>query len=196
MPQKRCERFGARGRFVQARFFDGSLDELGPFDAAALVYVLHHVVDPAAFVERQVELLLPGGVLVVNDHVTDPALESPPAITQGSKNAARPDPHAKSDGRRTGGPAGWRAGLSDVSLVEDRFVLDFDEWFDRGTPGDTKSAVRAAALASGPLIRSFHPHLLERRFDPDRRRWRTRSRSEGLGVHADAIGIACKPSSP
>ena len=52
------------------------------------------------------------------------------------------------------------AGLSDISLVEDSFVLDFDEWFDRGTPGDTKAAVRERLL-SGPVIRSFRPHLLE-----------------------------------
>ena len=48
------------------------------------------------------------------------------------------------------------AGFSDVSLVEDSFVLDFDEWFDRGTPGDTKPAVRERLL-SGPFIRELVP---------------------------------------
>src|SRR4029077_7036878 len=57
--QKRCERYGARGRFLQVSVFDGSLDALGPFDAAVSRYVLHHVVDPAAFVARQVALLRP-----------------------------------------------------------------------------------------------------------------------------------------
>ena len=65
-----------RGRFLQVSVFDRSLDPLGPFDAAVSRYVLHHVIDPAAFVARQVALLRPGGVLVVNDHVTDPAPES------------------------------------------------------------------------------------------------------------------------
>jgi hypothetical protein len=40
------------------------------------------------------------------------------------------------------------------------FTLDFDEYFDRGTPSDTKFSVRERLL-SGPIIRSFHPHLLE-----------------------------------
>ena len=36
-----------------------------------------------------------------------------------------------------------RAGLSDVRLVEEELRLDFDEWFDRGTPAAPKEAVRA-----------------------------------------------------
>ncbi len=156
--QKRCERYGASGRFLQVSVFDRSLDPLGPFDAAVSRYVLHHVIDPAAFVARQVALLRPGGVLVVNDHVTDPAPES--AGHHAALEVARDRTHTRN---LTGGElvdllAG--AGLSDVSLVEDSFVLDFDEWFDRGTPGDTKPAVRERLL-SGPVIRSFRPHLLE-----------------------------------
>ena len=34
--------------------------------------MLHHALDPAAFLSRQIELLRPGGILVVNDHITDP----------------------------------------------------------------------------------------------------------------------------
>ncbi len=50
------------------------------------------------------------------------------------------------------------AGLSDIRYVEESFKLDFDEWFDRGTPSDTKASVRSRLL-SGPLIRSFQPYV-------------------------------------
>ena len=49
-----------------------------------------------------------------------------------------------------------RAGLVDLRLVEEPFTLDFDEWFDRGTPVDSKAEVRARLL-SLPPIRGFRP---------------------------------------
>ena len=52
-----------------------------------------------------------------------------------------------------------RAGLGEVRHVEEAFVLDFDEWFDRGTPADTKENVRARLLA-GPHGRGFFPSVL------------------------------------
>jgi SAM-dependent methyltransferase len=156
--QKRCERYGSRGTFLQVSVFDDSLDALGPFDAAVSRYVLHHVIDPAAVVARQVELLRPGGVLVVNDHITDPCRES--ALHHAALEIARDRTHTRNltSGELVDLLAGAR--LGDVSLVEDSFMLDFDEWFDRGTPGGAKSAVRERLL-SRPVIRSFRPHLLE-----------------------------------
>jgi len=155
---KRCARHGARACFLQVSVFDLALDPLAPFDAALSRYVLHHIVDPAAFLARQVDLLRPGGVLVVNDHVTDPSRQA--ADHHAALEIARDRTHTRN---LTGGElvdlfAG--AGLRDIRLVEDSFTLDFDEWFDRGTPGDTKSAVRERLLA-GPVIRSFRPRLLE-----------------------------------
>ena len=67
----RCGFAADRAEFRQASVFDASLDALGPFDGAISRYVLHHVEDPLAFVSRQVELLRPGGILVLSDHVTD-----------------------------------------------------------------------------------------------------------------------------
>jgi len=156
--QKRCACHGDRARFIQGSVFDATIDPLGPFDAALSRYVLHHVVDPAAFVARQVDLLRPGGVLVANDHLTDPSRER--ADHHAALEVARDRTHTRN---LTGGElvdlfAG--AGLRDIRLVEDSFTLDFDEWFDRGTPGDTKSAVRERLL-SGPVIRSFRRRLLE-----------------------------------
>ncbi|HZR10603.1 MAG TPA: hypothetical protein VFA79_18595, partial [Myxococcales bacterium] len=48
-----------------------------------------------------------------------------------------------------------RAGLVEVKLVEEPFELDFDEWFDRGTPGAAKAEVRARILAG--RARGFDP---------------------------------------
>src|SRR5574341_346975 len=65
----RCARFGDRARFERQSLHD-PID--GPFDAAVSRMVIHHLLEPAAFVRRQVELLPPGGVLLAVDIVTDP----------------------------------------------------------------------------------------------------------------------------
>ncbi len=156
--RKRCADFGDRGRFFQASVYDDGLDAFAPFDAAVSRYVVHHVQDPARFLRRQVELLRSGGILVVNDHVTDPD----PAIAahHAALEVARDQTHTRN---LTGGEfvdAFAAAGLCDVTYREEPFVLDFDEWFDRGTPSDTKASVRSRLLA-GPIIRSFRPVPLE-----------------------------------
>jgi 2-polyprenyl-3-methyl-5-hydroxy-6-metoxy-1,4-benzoquinol methylase len=156
--RRRCAGHGPRATFLQASVFDETLEQFGPFDAALSRFVLHHVIDPAAFIARQVGLLGSGGVLVVSDHITDPSRERAQHHT--AIEVARDSTHTRS---LTGGElvdllAG--AGLSRISLVEDCFTQDFDEWFDRGTHLDTRSAVRERFLA-GPVIRSFRPHLSE-----------------------------------
>jgi SAM-dependent methyltransferase len=148
----RCARYGERARFLQGSLFDKSIAELGPFDAAISRYVLHHVVDPAVFLARQVELLKPGGVVVVCDHVSDPD----PAVAEhhNAIEVARDKTHTRN---LTGGDIVdllASAGLSSIRFAEESFVLDFDEWFDRGTPAEDKDVVRNHLL-SGPAIRSF-----------------------------------------
>ena len=155
--RRRCSQFAARATFLQVSVFDASLDTRFPFDGAISRYVLHHVIDPAAFLARQIELLRPGGILVVCDHLTDPQPDR--AAHHAALEVARDRTHTRN---LTGGELVdllARAGLVDIRLVEEPFTLDFDEWFDRGTPGDTKDSVRARLL-SGPVIRSFRPHLL------------------------------------
>jgi hypothetical protein len=49
-----------------------------------------------------------------------------------------------------------RAGLKAVRAAEESFELDFDEWFDRGTPDASKEEVRSLVL-SGPGARGFQP---------------------------------------
>jgi hypothetical protein len=50
------------------------------------------------------------------------------------------------------------AGLRKVRLIEESYELDFDEWFDRGSPVDTKENVRNLLL-TGPPVRGFGPEL-------------------------------------
>ena len=148
--RRRCAPFGDRARFLQGSIFGPELG--GPFDAAVSRYVLHHVADPAAFVARQVELLKPGGVLVLSDHTTDP--DPAAARWHGAIEVARDRTHTAN--HTPGGIVDLlaAAGLGDVRLVEEAFALDFDEWFDRGTPVEPKAAVRARILA-GPPARGF-----------------------------------------
>ena len=49
-----------------------------------------------------------------------------------------------------------RLGLGAIRLLEVPFTLDFDEWFDRGTPAEPKEAVRAR-LRAAPPMRGFSP---------------------------------------
>src|SRR6266852_5928632 len=99
------------------------------------------------------ERVRPGGVVLVSDHVTDP--DGPAAHWHREIERARDRTHERSltSGELVDGFA--RAGLSGVQLLEDGFELDFDEWFDRGTPALPKEQVRARLLAG--RARGFDP---------------------------------------
>lgn len=146
----RCERFGRRARFSQGSIFE--VDGAVGFDAAVSRYVLHHVVDPLAFVRRQVESLRPGGLVVVYDHTTDPDPDR--AAYHERLERDRDTTHTRN--LTPGGLADVlaAAGLVDLTMTEEAFTLDFDEWFDRGTPGRPKAEVRASLL-EGPQVRGF-----------------------------------------
>src|SRR5262249_15274239 len=117
--RKRCAPFGERATFLQGSVFDPSVGRHGPFDGAISRYVLHHVLDPAAFLARQVELLCPGGVLVVCDHLTDP--DPGRADYHERLERARDRSHTRS---LTGGQIidlFAAAGLSDIRAVEESY---------------------------------------------------------------------------
>jgi 2-polyprenyl-3-methyl-5-hydroxy-6-metoxy-1,4-benzoquinol methylase len=156
--RKRCASYRGNGRFLEVSVYDPALDSLGPFDAALSRYVLHHVEDPARFLKRQIELVRPGGILVVNDHITDP--DPGVAAHHGAIEIARDRTHTRNLPEVELVDLFERAGLTEVRLIEESFTLDFDEWFDRGTPIEEKATVRNW-LVSGPTIRSFRPHVLE-----------------------------------
>jgi 2-polyprenyl-3-methyl-5-hydroxy-6-metoxy-1,4-benzoquinol methylase len=147
----RCARFGPAASFVQVRVDD--LPPGAPFDAAVSRFVFHHVTEPRAFLAAQVARLRPGGVVVASDPISDP-------------DPARAAWHARVEQDRdlthvrnlTAGElvdlfAG--AGLAGIRLLEEPLELDFDEWFDRGTPRASKEEVRRTLLAG--TARGFAP---------------------------------------
>jgi len=147
----RCAGWGDRARFERQSLHD-PLE--GPFDAAVSRMVIHHVLEPAAFLRRQVELLRPGGVLLAADLVTDP--DPARRRWQDEVERARDRTHARTltPGEILDILAG--AGLVAVRAAEEPFANDFDEWFDRGSPVRPKEEVRALLLA-GPGARGFAP---------------------------------------
>ena len=149
--RRRCEPFGDRARFVQGSVFD--LADQGPFDATISRYVVHHVADPLAFVARQAALLRPSGVLIASDHTTDPD----PARSAWHRRIERSRDRSHTRNLTPGELVDLlaAAGLDAIGLTEETFTLDFDEWFDRGTPAESKEAVHASILY-GPQARGFH----------------------------------------
>lgn len=150
----RCAGFGPRARFEQGSVFGDVPGD--PFDAAVSRYVLHHVTDPLAFVRRQAGLLKPGCPLVVCDHATDPD----PARAAAHERLERERDTTHTRNLTTGGLVDLlaSAGLVEIRAGEEGFALDFDEWFDRGTPSAPKADVRARLL-TGPPIRGFRASL-------------------------------------
>jgi hypothetical protein len=51
-------------------------------------------------------------------------------------------------------------GLRDLRVIEESFLLDFDEWFDRGSSSRSKADVRGMILG-GPGARGFFPTVGE-----------------------------------
>jgi SAM-dependent methyltransferase len=142
----RCARFGDRARFERQSLFEPPPG--GPFDASISRYVLHHVADPSAFLRRQVELIRPGGVVVLSDHVTDPD----PRIGDEHNAIERLRDRTHTANLSAGAIVDLFAasGLGAIRFSEEAFTLDFDEWFDRGTPAAPKEEVRDRFLKSNP----------------------------------------------
>ncbi|HET7753697.1 MAG TPA: methyltransferase domain-containing protein [Anaeromyxobacteraceae bacterium] len=149
--RERCARFGDRARFEQGSIL--TLGAAAPFDASVSRFVLHHAPEPDRFVAAQRAHVRPGGVVLAVDHITDPAPEA--AAWHQDIEVARDRSHAHNltSGQLVDLLA--RAGLEQLQLAEAPFELDFDEWFDRGTPGRSKDDVRARVLAG--RARGFDP---------------------------------------
>ena len=147
----RCARFGDRARFEQRALHD--LDPGAPLDGALSRNVLHHVEDPRAFVVRQAALVRAGGAVLALDLSTDPE----PAARAWSHGIERDRDRTHVRTLTSGELVDLlvRAGLEDVRCAEEHLVLDFDEWFDRGTPAAPKDEVRARLLAG--TSRGFVP---------------------------------------
>ena len=139
----RCERFGDAVRFELGSVL--ALAPAEPFDASVSRFVLHHAPDPLAFVRAQVAHVRPGGVVFAADHTTDP--DPAAAAWHQEIERARDRTHARNLTAGQLVDLFARAGLAELRLSEERFELDFDEWFDRGTPAAPKAEVRARVLA-------------------------------------------------
>lgn len=153
--RNRCASYGVRAVFEQKSLFDPSL--AGPFDGAISRFVLHHTQDPRAFIRRQAELLRPGAVLVGCDHTTDPE----PVRRDWHQRIERARDHTHTQNPTPGEMVDLLAavGLEEMRLIEEPLVLDFDDWFDRGSPAESKPTVREWLL-SGLSARGFRPILL------------------------------------
>ncbi len=147
----RCARFGARATFEQTSVF--GLRAPAAFDAAVSRFVLHHVREPVAFLRAQAALVRPGGVVAACDHVTDPD----PAAGAWHNGIERVRDKTHVENLTPGGllDALASAGLSRLEVAEEPFELDFDEWFDRGTPAAPKAEVKERILAG--KARGFEP---------------------------------------
>lgn len=150
--RERCARFGERASFEAGSVLTA---HAGPFDAAVSRFVVHHVEDPPAFLRAQASRVRPGGTVVVSDHVTDPD----PAAALWHQQIERARDRSHTTNLTSGGLADAlaAAGVSGIEMAEEDLVLDFDEWFDRGTPALPKAQVRERVLAG--RARGFEPKL-------------------------------------
>lgn len=147
----RCARFGDA-----ARFEHGALDSLPAgslHDAAVSRLVVHHVADPLAFLRAQAARVRPGGIVVASDHVADP--DPARARWMQEIEIARDTTHVRNVTSGELADLLARAGLAGISLAEEPAQLDFDEWFDRGTPRLDKAEVRRMLLSG--TARGFEP---------------------------------------
>ncbi len=142
--QARCARFAPRAAFRAGSVFDLPPGER--FGGAISRYVIHHLEDPAAFVRQQAARLDRGGVLVACDQTTDP--DPAAAAAHQAIERARDRTHTRNLTPGALLDLFAAAGLTDLQLREEPFTLDFDEWFDRGTPAAAKDAVRAQVLTA------------------------------------------------
>lgn len=149
--EARCAPFAKRARFEQRSVFDLATDR--PFDAAVSRFVVHHAPDPLAFIRAKAERVRPGGVVVVSDHVTDPDAGASQWHQEIERGRDRTHVRNLTSGELVDVFA--RAGLGEIQSSEDGFELDFDEWFDRGTPSLPKSEARKALLSG--KARGFLP---------------------------------------
>ena len=147
----RCARFGERARFEQGSLFE--LPRGQPFDAGVSRFVLHHAADPVAFLGAQAERIRPGGILVASDHTTD--TDPGAAGWHQEIERARDRTHVGNLAPGEMVDALVRAGLVRIAFVEEEFDLDFDEWFDRGTPSMPKARVRE--MVESGRARGFDP---------------------------------------
>jgi SAM-dependent methyltransferase len=156
--RRRCARFGERAVFRCGSFFTPDDRPATAFDAVVSRFVLHHMVDPAAFFRGKAAVVKPGGIVLLVDHTTERDINR--RSWHQDQEKLRDVTHMSNltMGEIVDGFAD--AGLGSIEATEESFDLDFDEWFDRGTPIIEKSEARKRLLA-GPGARGFDPESLK-----------------------------------
>ena len=100
---------------------------------------------------RQVELIRPGGLVVLlSDHLAPTPTRCLADDAQRHRAAPGPDPHPESCPQARSSTSSPPPASIPSDLSEEAFTLDFDEWFDRGTPASTKAEVRDQILKARP----------------------------------------------
>ena len=86
--------------------------------------------------------------MVLSDHVTDP--NDSIADEHNAIERLRDRTHTRNLSPGAILDLFASAHLGPIRVVEDAFTLDFDEWFDRGTPAAPKDEVRRQILEATP----------------------------------------------
>lgn len=152
LARQRCARFGDAARFLVGSIHDDLALGSEPHDVAVSRFVVHHVLDPRRFLARQRDLLRGGGILMCCDHTTD--TDPFRAEWHNSIDVARDQTHTRnlSPGQLLDLFASL--GLEWLSLHEEPYHLEFEEWFARGCTTKTREEL-LGLIAEGPGSRGF-----------------------------------------
>jgi SAM-dependent methyltransferase len=124
------------------------------FDGAITRFSLHHIPAPIGVLEEMHRVVKPGGWVVVSDFVTDDEGEAQ-AWQEGIERLRDPSHWALLTPSRIEALA-KRAGLVPDSRREVPFVIDFDEWLNRGSGGPANAELIERLVGEAPAsARSF-----------------------------------------
>jgi SAM-dependent methyltransferase len=118
------------------------------FDGAITRFSLHHIPAPLRVLEEMARVVKPGGWVVVSDFVTDDEGEAQ-AWQEEIERLRDPSHWALLTPSRIEAAAA-RAGLVADSSREVPFVIDFDEWLNRGSGGPANAELIERLVAEAP----------------------------------------------
>jgi SAM-dependent methyltransferase len=126
----------------------------GGLDGAITRFSLHHIPAPVRVLEEMRRVVRPGGWVVVSDFVTDDDGEAQ-AWQEQIERLRDPSHWALLTPSRIAALAA-QAGLVADSQREVPFVIDFDEWLNRGSGGPASAELIERLVAEAPAsARSF-----------------------------------------
>jgi SAM-dependent methyltransferase len=124
------------------------------FDGAITRFSLHHIPAPVRVLEEMRRVVRPGGWVVVSDFVTDDEGEAQ-AWQEGIERLRDPSHWALLTPSRIAA-LGGRARLEADVQREVPFVIDFEEWLNRGSGGPANAALIERLVGEAPAsARSF-----------------------------------------